>query len=242
MRSTLLHYSSLHQLRLRFFFMLMISASLVVLAPHLISTLFAQALQCPKGEVMVGIEADGGVQCKPLISVLKSLDDSVLEGEYMHFFEEVKRRRKRKEREETKKFFEGLIQLLRKSGEHTYDAHPSFLKNMPLDKLASMARVIPQMRDGQYIGFKIVGVRRGRLLAYLGFKNGDILTSINEVALDSMQATLKIADVFTQSEGIRIDFLRRSHPRSVMVNTLSPDEWAQKYPKAHKGASEGRVE
>ena len=220
----------------------MMSVSLFELTPHLISTLFAQAIQCPKGAVVVGIKATGEIECKALISVLKSVDDSVLESECLHFFEEVKRRREREKREKREELSERLKELVRRSGDHTYDAHPSFLKNMSLDRVASMARVIPHIRDGQYKGFKIVGIRRGRLLDYLGFKNGDILTSINEVALDSMQAALKIADAFTQSEGLKVDFLRRAHPSSVIVNTLSPDEWAQKYPKAHKGASEGSVE
>jgi general secretion pathway protein C len=45
--------------------------------------------------------------------------------------------------------------------------------------LASMARLVPSVRDGKPNGFKVYAVRKGSLFDRLGLQNGDTLKSIN---------------------------------------------------------------
>ncbi len=52
--------------------------------------------------------------------------------------------------------------------------------------LAKQARVMPSVRDGVTRGFKMYGVRPDSLPKRLGFKNGDLVTSVNGLPLTGM--------------------------------------------------------
>ncbi len=52
--------------------------------------------------------------------------------------------------------------------------------------LSKQARVMPSVRDGVTRGFKMYGVRPDSLPKRLGFKNGDMVTSINGLPLTGM--------------------------------------------------------
>lgn len=58
------------------------------------------------------------------------------------------------------------------------------------------ARLVPTVRDGKPVGFKLFAIRPGSLYARLGFVNGDLVTEINghdlstpDKALDALVAT-----------------------------------------------------
>ncbi|MDC0674567.1 PDZ domain-containing protein [Nannocystis radixulma] len=55
-----------------------------------------------------------------------------------------------------------------------------------------LARVIPAMRDGKTVGFNLYSIRAGSPLALFGFKNGDLVRSVNGEPIDGIDAALRL--------------------------------------------------
>ena len=55
---------------------------------------------------------------------------------------------------------------------------------------AKQARIIPSLRDGVARGFKLYGIRPDSLPKNLGFKNGDMVTSVNGLPLTGMDQAM----------------------------------------------------
>lgn len=84
-------------------------------------------------------------------------------------------------------------------------------------ELATMARVIPEMKDGEFQGFKLYGMRPTSLLGALGFKNGDTLQSINGKKIGSIEdATEMIPAIATQSD-FQVEIIRRGAPITLSI-------------------------
>lgn len=58
--------------------------------------------------------------------------------------------------------------------------------------LMRQARVVPSMQDGQSKGFKLYGIRPRSLFKALGFKNGDMISSVNGEDLTSVDHALEL--------------------------------------------------
>lgn len=58
------------------------------------------------------------------------------------------------------------------------------------EQLARDARLVPSIRDGRQVGFKIYGVRRYSMAKQLGLRNGDLLISLNGHTLGSIDHTM----------------------------------------------------
>ena len=57
-------------------------------------------------------------------------------------------------------------------------------------QLAKQARIVPSIRDGETLGYKVYGVRPGSLPRLLGIKNGDTIKSVNGKELTSMDQAM----------------------------------------------------
>ena len=71
------------------------------------------------------------------------------------------------------------------------------------------ARVVPSVRDGKVNGFKLYAIRPGSLYAALGLRNGDTVTMINGMELDSPDKALKIYAAVTAADRVTVHLLRR---------------------------------
>jgi type II secretory pathway component PulC len=56
--------------------------------------------------------------------------------------------------------------------------------------LVQQMRIIPSVKDGQAVGLKLYGIRHGSLPNLLGYKNGDLILSINGMPVNSPEAAL----------------------------------------------------
>ncbi len=69
--------------------------------------------------------------------------------------------------------------------------------------LVHQMRIIPSVKDGQTVGLKLYGIRHGSMPNLLGYKNGDLILSINGMPVNSPEATigtysrLRSADTFS---------------------------------------------
>lgn len=112
------------------------------------------------------------------------------------------------------------------AGIRTIDATHREIKRAALDKLldnpmllASAARVVPTVRDGKPIGFKVYAIRADSVYGRLGLVNGDTLRSINGRELTSTDAML---DAYTRLHGAtRLELvLERSGKPITLVTTI----------------------
>jgi general secretion pathway protein C len=73
------------------------------------------------------------------------------------------------------------------------------------EALATRVHIVPFLRDGQPVGFKLFAIRPGSLLDRLWLRNGDVLLAIDDLQLVSpekalaLYARLRTADRFTVS-------------------------------------------
>lgn len=112
-----------------------------------------------------------------------------------------------------------LIDTITKIDDHRYEVPRSTVDTVLADPMAMArgARVVPAMKQGQHIGFKIYAVRPMSLFAAIGLVNGDTLLAINGEPLDSVGAGGGIIDQLKAVDSIRIDIERRGRPEALEI-------------------------
>lgn len=53
--------------------------------------------------------------------------------------------------------------------------------------LAKQARFVPSQKDGQTVGFKLYGIRKGSLFEALQFENGDLIVRVDDVPMTDLK-------------------------------------------------------
>ena len=76
----------------------------------------------------------------------------------------------------------------------------------------SLARIVPETQGSQTIGFRLAGIRASSRLTQLGFANGDVIQTLNGVALRSIANALSLTTQRNASD-FRIELLRDGAPR-----------------------------
>jgi general secretion pathway protein C len=75
--------------------------------------------------------------------------------------------------------------------------------------LAKQARVVPSVKDGETVGFKFYGIRRGSLPRLLGLRNGDLLTQVNGEDLTSMDKAMQLYTKLRRASNLSITIQRK---------------------------------
>lgn len=83
-----------------------------------------------------------------------------------------------------------------------------------LNSLLQTARVVPEMKNGSTIGFKLVELQRGSLLEKIGLKVGDLIVEINQVELNSPEKALQIFQQLREANNISLGLIRNGQPRT----------------------------
>jgi len=68
--------------------------------------------------------------------------------------------------------------------------------------LFSQARILPKYADGQMVGVQINAIKSGSLFEQLGLQNGDVITELNGISIDSPEASAKLLQEFTQANSL----------------------------------------
>jgi general secretion pathway protein C len=84
---------------------------------------------------------------------------------------------------------------------------------------ADGVRVVPYERDGKVVGFRVLGVRPDSLAGRLGLRDGDVVATVNGVALDGLDGAVRALGVIRLAERIDVTVLRRGS-RSTMSYRL----------------------
>jgi len=77
-----------------------------------------------------------------------------------------------------------------------------------LNTLLQTARMVPQLQNGQTIGFRLVEMERGSLLEQIGLRVGDLVVEINEVEMNSPERALQIFQQVREASNISVGLIR----------------------------------
>lgn len=108
---------------------------------------------------------------------------------------------------------EGITQL----SENSYQIDRSLVdeKLANLASLANEAKAIPNMRGGEFNGFKLYAIRSTSLFAQLGLKNGDIIQTVNGEKVDSLDKAMGLLKDLSSASSIQIGLQRRGAPVTI---------------------------
>lgn len=83
-----------------------------------------------------------------------------------------------------------------------------------LNSLLQSARMIPQVENGQTVGFKLVEMQKGSLLELIGLHVGDLIVEINQVKLNSPEKALQIFQQVREANNISVGLMRNGQPET----------------------------
>lgn len=87
--------------------------------------------------------------------------------------------------------------------------------------VAGACRVVPAIKDGKVQGLKLFSVRAGSFLSALGFRNGDVLLTVNGRSLSSADEALATLDAARKSN---VAVVKLQRAAEVLELTLRAEE------------------
>ena len=88
---------------------------------------------------------------------------------------------------------------------------------MPPSRLCATARIVPSFRHGVANGFKFYAIRPGSPLGILGLENGDLLLSINDLPLGTVDQALAAHRAMARSSHLDLELERRGQRHRIVV-------------------------
>ncbi len=82
------------------------------------------------------------------------------------------------------------------------------LVKQDLAKILMQATAQPHLEDGTITGFALSQIDEGSIYWKSGLKDGDVITSINGIALTSVSGAIKLLHTLKNSDNIEVDFKR----------------------------------
>ena len=110
-------------------------------------------------------------------------------------------------------FEQALDQGIRRLSEHRYEIKRSTL-DLALGNLGLLARsvrVIPEVRDGKPLGFRLFAMTTDGPIAKLGLRNSDVLVSINGFDLTTAERVLDAYSKFKTASHFVLGLIREGH-------------------------------
>lgn len=77
------------------------------------------------------------------------------------------------------------------------------------DAFARQLRIVPSYHDGDMNGLKLYGIRSGTIPDLLGLKNGDLVTQIAGVKLDSMKRLMSLSSDLYGADTVNLEVQRK---------------------------------
>jgi len=77
-------------------------------------------------------------------------------------------------------------------------------------ELLTQAKLIPKYSDGEMTGMQVNDIKPGSLYEKLGLKDGDVISAVNGIAIDSTAASSKILSQFTRADEFEIELPDRT--------------------------------
>ncbi len=87
---------------------------------------------------------------------------------------------------------EVIAQISRLDDTHYTIPRAALLKVRTAPMLARPTRIVPEIRDGKPVGFRLFGVRPGSIPAAVGITNGDVILAINGLPMTTPDKALEV--------------------------------------------------
>lgn len=84
--------------------------------------------------------------------------------------------------------------------------------------IAKEARLVPAVKDGKPLGFKLYAIRAGSVVARLGFVNGDTLMKVNGVDLTSADKALEVYTKLRDAKQLVFSIVRQGKALELIVD------------------------
>jgi len=97
----------------------------------------------------------------------------------------------------------------------------SYRDHMVKNKLQSIlmsAAATPYLESGKVRGFKITDITPGSIFEKAGFMNGDIVTTINDIALVSAPGAIKVLRGLKEAQSVDVQILRKGVTMDMVIS------------------------
>jgi len=86
-----------------------------------------------------------------------------------------------------------------------------------LASVMSQARVEPHIQEGKPEGFRVSQLQSGSLLSSMGFRNGDVIKSVNGRDISTTEDAMRLYDTMKGSSFFQVGILRDNRPQTIQV-------------------------
>ena len=87
-----------------------------------------------------------------------------------------------------------------------------------ISRILSSARIVPHYQDGEMQGMKVDAIKANSVFEKIGFQNGDIITEVNGIVIDRLEATSAIFDEFADADSIQTAVRRGNEAITMSAN------------------------
>ena len=94
------------------------------------------------------------------------------------------------------------------------------LVNNNLNKILMQAAAVPHIKEGRLIGFQLLEIDNGSIFEVAGFKDGDVITHINEQPINDAGRAIKALSTLKTAASASFNYLRQdqSHELVIKIN------------------------
>jgi type II secretion system protein C len=103
-----------------------------------------------------------------------------------------------------------LGSAIKKTGPYSYLIQRSKIKQSDLNSVFTQMHAVPDIINGNVIGFKVLSVTPSGIFSYMGFQPGDVIKSINGTALSSPQEAVNLLTGLMNENNVSINMTRGS--------------------------------
>jgi general secretion pathway protein C len=82
--------------------------------------------------------------------------------------------------------------------------------------LFSQARILPRYQDGEMVGMQVNAIKGGSLFEEIGLQDGDVITELNGIAIDSPEQSAKLLREFSDAQEFRMVVERKDGSEDVL--------------------------
>ncbi len=96
-------------------------------------------------------------------------------------------------------------------GSTSYTLEASYVEDAlgpGFSKILEVGRLVPEIKDGQQKGFKLVGVKNESLWRRVGLNSGDVITAVNGISMAQPDQGFAVYNALQDQREIRIEFLK----------------------------------
>src|SRR5262245_35696040 len=89
-------------------------------------------------------------------------------------------------------------------------------------RLFSEARILPKYEEGQMVGVQVSAIKPGSLFEKVGIEEGDVITELNGIRIDSPEQSAKILLELTRSQSLTLQVNGQSGTRTLNAEVPEP--------------------